>query len=155
MWNLKKLLTTPLQPLPTKLIIVLAIVALIGFADATYLTIEHYSGEIPPCTVGGCEQVLTSDYATVWGIPVALTGAFYYFVLLVGILIYFESKKEIILRTVLALTAIGFIVSLYLFYLQASVLEAFCLYCLGSAATSTALFGLAIFVFSKYRGGYE
>ncbi len=151
MQNLKKLLKTPLLPLPNKLIIAIVLLALIGFADATYLTIEHYSGVIPPCTVGGCEQVLTSEYSIIWGIPLALGGAFYYLIILVGSLIYFESKKELYIRTTLALTIIGFLMSLYLFYLQAIVIKAFCFYCLGSAATSTALFALTIYVFAKYR----
>lgn len=151
MQNLKKLLKIQLLPLPNKLIIAIVLLALIGFADATYLTVEHYSGVIPPCTIGGCEQVLTSDYSIIFGVPVALGGALYYLFILVGSLIYFESKKELYIRIALALTVIGFLMSLYFFYLQAVVIKAFCFYCLGSAATSTILFTLAIYVFSKYR----
>lgn len=150
MMHLKNLLTKPLQA-PTSLVVAILIVALLGFADATYLTIEHYSGVIPPCAVGGCEQVLTSDYSTIGGIPVALGGAIYYFLILLGTFVYLiEGKKEVVLRSTLLFTVVGMVSTLYFFAIQAFVLKAFCLYCLGSAATSTILFVLAIVVFSKY-----
>lgn len=150
MKNLKHLLTQPFLAIPTKLIIVGLIVALLGFADAMYLTIEHYLGAIPPCSIGGCEKVLTSEYSTVFGVPVALGGVIYYLIMLVGVFGYIESKNEKLLRWTLLFTVFGFVSSLYFFYIQAFVLKAFCLYCLGSTITSTLLFVLAIYIFSKY-----
>jgi uncharacterized membrane protein len=150
MKHLKKLLTQPLRAIPTSLAVVVLIVALLGFADAAYLTVEHYSGVIPPCSIGGCEQVLTSEYSTVLGIPVALGGVFFYLIVLVGVFAYVEGKREKLMRWALALTVFGFLGSLFFLYIQAFVLKAFCLYCLGSALTSTALFVLAIYIFSKY-----
>lgn len=149
MKHLKHLLKQPLL-VPTSLVIIFLIVALIGFADAAYLTIEHYSGVIPPCTVGGCEEVLTSQYSTIFGVPVALMGVIDYLIILVGTFIYIESKNQKVLRFSMAFTVFGFLSSLYFFYVQAFVLHAFCLYCLGSAAISTTLFALAIYSFSKY-----
>ena len=49
----------------TGAVVFLFIVALIGFADASYLTVEHYRNVIPPCTTSGCETVLTSSYSTI------------------------------------------------------------------------------------------
>ena len=47
-----------------------------GLADALYLTIEHLAGRSVPCSVtGGCEEVLTSSYAVIAGIPLAAVGA--------------------------------------------------------------------------------
>jgi uncharacterized membrane protein len=152
----KNWLTKPLSVVPTSLAIVLLVVALLGFVDATYLTIEHYSGVIPPCSVvEGCEQVLTSEYATILGVPVALGGSIFYLSILIGLCAYLESRNEKFLRITLLLTAIGFLSSSYFLYIQAFVLGAFCLYCLGSATTSTILFGLAIYVFSKYSKARE
>ena len=81
-----------------KFAIFLLIVALLGFADATYLTIEHYQNKIPPCSVGGCEQVLTSAYSVVAGVPVSLMGSVYYLLVLIGMFAYLESKNLKILR---------------------------------------------------------
>jgi uncharacterized membrane protein len=149
--NLKQLLKRPLRALPTKLAVFLLIVALLGFADATYLTVEHYKGSIPPCTVvEGCETVLTSEYSVVAGVPVSLAGAIFYFLILVGVFSFIESKKTSLLKWALILTVIGFLMTLWFTYLQAFVIGAFCLYCLGSALTSTVLFVTAIVIFKKY-----
>src|ERR1041385_8859335 len=58
-----------------------AIVALVGLCDASYLTIEHLSGQSVRCMiVSGCDEVLQSSYATVAGnVPVAALGALAYF----------------------------------------------------------------------------
>ncbi|PYL56778.1 MAG: Vitamin K epoxide reductase, partial [Verrucomicrobia bacterium] len=64
----------------TILYIVAAIVALAGLADATYLSVQAFTGETLSC--GGspdCFRVLGSSYAKVAGIPVALLGALAYF----------------------------------------------------------------------------
>jgi uncharacterized membrane protein len=133
------------------LLIFLIIIAGIGFTDSTYLTVEHYTNSNPPCFIGSCELVLTSSYSTVAGIPVALFGMAYYLFILVALLVFFDSKKETALRIGLFSTVIGFIVSVYLFFLQASVIHAFCQYCLGSAATSTILFIAAVCIIVKSR----
>jgi len=149
--HLNKLLTRQLSAIPSKLVIVALIIAVLGFIDAAYLALEYYSGEIPPCSiVEGCEKVLTSEYAKVAGIPVALGGAIFYLLVLIGLFAYLEGKNEKLLRYALILTAIGFLSTLYFLFIQAFVLEAFCLYCLGSAISSTLLFVMAIYIFSKY-----
>lgn len=151
--NLKTLLTKPLQKelIPKWIIITLLIVALIGFVDATYLTIEHFLNSIPPCTTDGCEKVLTSSYSEIIGIPVALLGAIYYLAILVLLIAYFDAKREVLLRSAILLTPLGFLASIYFFILQASVINAFCQYCLVSAATSTILFVFSMYSLAKYR----
>lgn len=132
------------------LIAVCVAIALIGFADATYLTISHYMNAIPPCTTGGCETVLTSKYSTIYGIPQALLGSLYYLAALILLILYMDGRKEIFLKLFTYLVPVGFIASLVFLYLQAFVIHAWCLYCLGSAATSTILFGLGIYIYKKY-----
>ena len=64
----------------TILYTVVAIVAVGGLADATYLSVQALTGETLSC--GGspdCFKVLGSSYAKVGGVPVALLGAFAYF----------------------------------------------------------------------------
>src|SRR2546421_11472236 len=58
-----------------------AFVSLVGLADSIYLTVEHLSGRSVRCTiVTGCSEVLSSPYASVQGVPLALIGATGYFV---------------------------------------------------------------------------
>src|SRR6201997_5861062 len=62
------------------LFVVAAIVALAGLTDATYLSVQAFTGETLSC--GGspdCFRVLGSSYSKVGGIPVALLGAMAYF----------------------------------------------------------------------------
>jgi uncharacterized membrane protein len=156
--NLKHLLKQPLQVVPNKVAIILLIVALIGFADAGYLTVEHYKDAIPPCSItGGCESVLTSGYATIAGLPVSLIGAVYYLLIAVGIFTYIESKKTRLLKLALLLVVLGFIATLWFVYLQLFVIKAICLYCMGSALTTTLLFIGAVYVFhlQKFNGPRE
>ena len=140
----------------TKLLISIFVIALIGFADASYLTVEHFQGKIPPCSVvEGCERVLTSSYSVVAGIPVSLAGSIYYLLVLIGLFAYFDTKNESILKWTLHLTALGFLASLAFLYLQAFVIHSYCLYCLGSIATSTAIFAIALFVMKRYSIVHE
>ena len=152
MKHLRKLSTMQLSSVPTSFVSILLIVALLGFADAMYLTIEHFKGVVPPCTlVSGCETVLTSTYSVIAGIPVSLLGAIYYLVIAVGIFAYIDTKKSNILKWTLSLTVLGLLMSLWFIFLQAFIIKAWCLYCLGSAVSSIILFVLANVVFKKYE----
>jgi len=126
------------------------VISLIGFIDATYLTVEHYKNVVPPCSITeGCEDVLTSTYAVVGGIPVALAGAVYYFLILASAFAYLESKNSRFLKFAFGLTVLGFLASLWFVYLQFFVINSLCAYCLVSALTSILLFIAAIYVFSR------
>ena len=154
MKHLKRSLTLPFAEASSVAVIILLIVAMLGFADATYLTIEHYRGVIPPCSIiKGCEIVLTSPYSVLFGVPVSLLGALYYLLVSLGAFIYLESKHgkgEIathhssILKWTLIITVFGFGMSLWFVYIQLFVLHSICTYCIGSALTSTILFITAI-----------
>lgn len=119
-------------------------IALIGFLDASYLTIEHYRGVVPPCTITlGCEQVTTSSYATLMRVPVALLGSLYYLAILGLFGFYLRNENEKILKYIRYLSVVGFLASVYFVYLQVAVIGAICQYCMVSAATSTALFAIS------------
>lgn len=133
--------------------IVFLVVSAIGFLDATYLTIEHYRGGIPPCTTAGCEIVLTSAQSEIAGVPVALLGSLYYLTLLVLSIAYLDSKKTAIIQFASYCTTAGFVASLYFVYLQLFVIKHICQYCMVSASTSTILFILGVYVIIKMRRG--
>lgn len=131
-----------------KLIIYAAIVAFLGFLDASFLTIEHFKNSIPPCTAGGCEAVLTSKYAVILGVPMALLGSLFYLSVIILCLLILTNHKKIFLKAFYLLAAWGFVFSMFLLGLQAFVIHAYCQYCLLSVATST---GIAILAFLNYR----
>ena len=119
-----------------------ALVALVGLVDAGYLTTEHLAGRIGnvPCMVTtDCGGVLTSSYATLPGdIPLAALGALAYFAafsLATLAAFGYDSARRLLLPLVLTM----FAASLWLLYVQAFVLGAFCSYCLLSAAVSTTM----------------
>lgn len=104
--------------------IFLLLLSLAGFFDSAYLTILHYKNAIPPCSItNGCEIVLTSRFATILGVPIALFGVIFFlaliFLLLLGNIKYFK---------LLTLQGVG--VSIALLYIQAFILHAYCQYCL-------------------------
>ena len=158
--NLKRLLTQPLAEVGSVVLGIFLLVAIIGFADASYLTVEHYLGVVPPCTLEqGCEVVLTSNYSVLFGVPTSLLGALYYLAVATGAFFYLESKHgqgkvaahhSAILRWTLMATALGFGMSLWFVYLQLFILHSICVYCMGSATSSTILFLLALWMLHKH-----
>jgi uncharacterized membrane protein len=132
------------SPPISRLYALAAVLALAGLADAVYLTVEHLTGRSVRCTVtSGCSEVLSSAYATIGGYPLALFGALAYFTAFsLATLAAFGSARAGQLFAVLV--ALMFAMSLWLLYLQAFVLHAFCQYCLLSAAITTLLLVIVI-----------
>lgn len=138
-----------MKSLPIGIYGVAALLSLVGLADALYLTVQHVSGQSVPCSVtDGCEEVLTSTYAVVAGIPLAAVGAAAYFSVfsLATLAIFGYRSAGILLRP---LVAVMVLVSLWLFYLQAVVIRAFCQFCLLSAAITIALTIVVLLAWKK------
>jgi uncharacterized membrane protein len=103
----------------------------VGLAVAAYLTYVHYTGVAPVCAIAhGCEQVQTSRWSEVAGIPVALVGLLGYAAILVSLVAPGESGR-------LALVGCGF--SAYLTYREVFTIRAICAWCVASAVILTAL----------------
>lgn len=118
---------------------VAAVVSLIGLVDSIYLTVEHLSGRSVRCTiVKGCSEVLSSPYASVRGVPLALIGAIAYFIVFsLATLAAFGYKSAGKLLPVVV--GVMFLTTLWLVYLQAFVIKAFCQFCLLSAFVTLVL----------------
>ncbi|HZS18421.1 MAG TPA: vitamin K epoxide reductase family protein [Candidatus Udaeobacter sp.] len=128
----------------TIIYVVAAIVSLAGLADATYLSVQALTGETLGC--GGspdCSKVLGSPYARIGGVPVALFGVLAYFCAFT--FATFAAFGYTRARTFLIPTAGAmFLGTLWLLYVQAFLLHAYCRYCLFSAATTFLIAGLVI-----------
>ena len=131
------------------LYVVIALLSLVGLADALYLTVEHVTGQTVRCTlVAGCSEVLSSSYAVIAGIPLAAVGAAAYFsVFSLATLAIFGYR--IAGKLLAPLTALMLLVSLWLIYLQAFVIHAFCQFCLLSAGITLLLFVFAFLAWKK------
>ena len=123
-----------------------AIVSVVGLADATYLTVQALTGETLSC--GGspdCFRVLGSSYAKIGGIPVAMLGALAYFSAFTFATFaafgYARAPKFLAL-----MVGMMFLATLWLLYVQAFLLHAYCRYCLLSAAITFLIAGLLIAV---------
>lgn len=151
MINSKKLLKKPSVTVPRFFVVLLILLAIVGLGVSTYLTVEHLRGSLPNCSItGGCESVLTSKYATIGPVPTASFGVVYYLVIIISGALYLDVGNILIMRLVGWLMVAGFVVSLYLVYLQLWVIGAICLYCMTSALVSTLLFIIDLVIWRKY-----
>lgn len=115
----------------------IAALALAGVGLATYLAMYKLGmiGELA-CTVGQCETVNLSKWATFLGLPVAVWGVGFYVALfavaLLGTLDRFVDATWIS-HALLGLTAWGVVFSGWLTYLELYVIHAVCMFCVASA----------------------
>ncbi len=129
------------NPREKKFALLFLILAIFGFADATYLTLKHFSGTAITCSLSqGCGEVTSSAYSEVFGIPVALFGALFYLTVILLSVYFLDRKKEEVLRLISKLTWLGLGAAIYFTSVQAFILHAWCQYCIVSAITSTLLF---------------
>jgi len=121
-----------------------ALFCLFGLADATYLTVLALTGEAAACGgQAGCQEVLGSAYARIGSFPVAAFGVAGYFTAFT--FATFAAFNYTRARTFFALSVGAlFAATLWLLYVQAFLLHAFCRYCLFSAAICFLLMGLVV-----------
>lgn len=123
------------------------ILSILGIFDAAYLTAKHYLDSSVYCPVGkSCETVLNSDYSVIFNIPLSLFGIFFYFTILILTLLYLQTEKRILIKIFFILSLLGFSFSVWLFYLQALVIKAYCFYCILSAINILILFAASSFL---------
>jgi uncharacterized membrane protein len=136
----------PLSRFAVVLYAIAVVVALTGLAEATYLAVLALTGETAVCGgSSGCFQVLGSTYARVAGIPVAIFGAVAYFSAFAFATFALFGYRQARLFFILTVSAM-FASTLWLLYVQAFLLHAFCRYCLFSAALIFLLTSLAVAV---------
>src|SRR2546428_4771054 len=126
----------------------IALLALVGLFVALYLWLYKIgiSGTLQ-CGIGACEQVQTSRYAELLGIPVAFYGVVGYAVLLavalLGLRPRFLAERRVTLALAL-LSSAGLLFTLYLTYLELFVIHALCRWCVGSAGVGPPRLALGL-----------
>jgi uncharacterized membrane protein len=127
---------------------VIALLALLGVLVATYLAL-YKAGAIAElaCSVGSCETVQLSRWATFLGLPVAAWGVVFYVVLLgvslAGLQGPWAESRNLSLA-LLALTGWGVLFSAWLTYLELFVIRAICQWCVVSAVLVTITFVVSV-----------
>src|SRR5438270_6453729 len=98
-----------------------------GLLDSGYLTIKHLQGSYIRCG-DECSAVLGSRYAEgIAGVPLAGFGAMAYLTVIISAL--FAAAGSSLGRRILGVTGLVMaLVSIWLIYLQAFVIPAFCKY---------------------------
>lgn len=135
--------------------LLIAAIASIGALGTGYLTVVKLVGGSAACPTSGCNQVLSSPYATVFGLPLTLFGFLAYvsmaLMAVVPLVVNPESKREIHTKldnwTWLLMFAVAtamVIFSGYLMYLLAFQINALCIYCITSAVFTVAILALTL-----------
>lgn len=128
----------------------ISLLSLLGAGVSAYLTLASVRGLPLYCLGSGCELVLTSSYARLGPLPVALLGLGMYLAVLGLTLSYLRASATFLpLLGVFALSLTGAIYSAYLTYISATAIGAFCTWCLTSAGTVTAIFVLTAILIAR------
>jgi uncharacterized membrane protein len=127
---------------------IVAALALAGIFISLYLALYKIGviGELS-CSIGSCETVNTSKWATFLHLPVAVWGLFFYIdVFLISVLGTTRSFENESLVSVLlvAEAAIGVLFSAWLTYLELGVIHAICIWCVTSAGIVTLIFLVSV-----------
>lgn len=123
--------------------------AILGTLIATYMTIYKWTDNNTMCLGSGdCATVNDSAYSEIFGIPVALVGVGGYLAILAVLLLETYGKNKFLkdngLMAVFGLGVGGFGFTLYLVYVEAFILKAWCPFCVASQITMTILFIITI-----------
>jgi uncharacterized membrane protein len=118
--------------------------ALVGLTLAFYIHHKKAVREKFICPAGfDCETVIYSKYSKFLGVPVEDIGIIYYLVVAFSyatFLLFPQWDSESFSFTILSITTLAFIFSVYLTYIQAVLLKEWCTWCLLSAKLCTLIF---------------
>ena len=121
--------------------LLLVLLALAGIIDSFALTGAILFDEGRCLEGAGCQSVLSSKYATVFGVSWTALGLVHYTTLLALSLTLAFAKVRWSLYLITALAGAGVVVSSYLVYLQGIKIGEWCPLCLISAALQVLIFG--------------
>lgn len=138
------------------LLSLLILVAAIGVSS--YLSYLKFDDVAAVCVQGGsfdCGTVLNSVYSELMGIPIAYLGLFTNLVIVALLLL---EKRAAMFREYGPILTFGVVLfatvfSVYLIYIQAAVIGAYCPWCLTHEALIFALFGLVSWRLYKHYNG--
>lgn len=131
---------------------IVATLALAGIFVSLYLLLYKLGiiGELS-CSVGSCETVNTSKWATFLGMPVAAWGVAWYVAMFTLAVVSTSQRfadSSVVSAVLLGVASTGLIFSAYLTYLELFQIHAICQWCVISAIIVTIIF---FFALADYR----
>lgn len=119
-----------------------------GIGTSAYLTYSHYADKATVCAgVGSCEFVQTSSYSKMAGVPVPLMGLLF-FVALISLSVMQLVKRgpedEWAKPAAFSLALGGTAFVSYLTFVELFVIDAICVWCVGTAIITAACFAVTI-----------
>jgi vitamin-K-epoxide reductase (warfarin-sensitive) len=137
--------TAPPAEKTSKLMPAMATLAIAGVLVSSFSLYHHFSkSKTSFCDLGqsfSCDLVNRSQYSTVLGVPVALIGILGYLLLLALATVYRSKAETPFMLAIASFFGLGF--ALYLTYIEAVVLGAWCILCLTSLALISSISVLA------------
>jgi len=135
---------------------IVATLALAGIFVSLYLLLYKLGiiGELS-CSVGSCETVNTSKWATFLGMPVAAWGVAWYVAMFVLALVSTAARfaySRTVSAVLFGVAGTGFIFSAWLTYLELFRIHAICQWCVISAIIVTMIFFFCLADYRSVRG---
>lgn len=127
--------------------------AFLGIADAWYLADSALTNTALTCSIAGlngCNTVAQSVYTHIFGIPLGVYGVGFYILTFACAAFLLVSRMRMAYRALFLLGLIGLIASIFFVGVQVFLIQALCIYCLGSAAISVLIFALATWIWARY-----
>jgi uncharacterized membrane protein len=127
---------------------IVATLSLAGIFVAVYLLLYKIGvvGNLS-CSIGSCETVNTSKWATFLGAPVAAWGVGFYIVMFVLALASLQDRYAdslMMSRVLVLISAGGFAFTVWLTWLELFVIHAICQWCVVSAIIVTLVFVITL-----------
>ena len=141
----------------TGLLLALLVLAILGIADAWYLTLSAFEGAALVCDIGaaldGCNIVAQSPYSKLFGLPLALYGVVFYGIVFALVAVLFVATRHPLYQAAVALGVLGLIASLVFLFIQFALIKAICIYCIFSAVIATLTCLISLRLWAKHAPG--
>jgi uncharacterized membrane protein len=124
---------------------IIYVAVIIAIFVSSYLSYLKFTNEHAVCIVGklfDCGTVLNSVYSDFQGIPIAWIGLAVNIIVIITLLLELRVTivEEYAAPFLFGLLLAAFVISVYLVYLQAFVIRAYCPWCLSHEALVTVMF---------------
>lgn len=123
-----------------------------GFLVARHIRNHKTKNTILVCPIRfDCHTVVHSDYSRFFGIPVEFLGMIYYALIALSYFVLLPASDSIpflLVNSLIAVSLIAFIFSLYLIAVQIFILKKGCSWCIVSSIISAFIFILTITLYN-------
>ena len=125
--------------------LILILLSVLGTLDAAYLSYAHLLDSGGCGTGSRCDEVMASPYSSLGGVPLSVFGLGLYVAILIASWrsLHGNLRAES-MRWVSLFALVGNLPTLFLLYLQAFVIGAWCPFCILSAATILSILVLSL-----------